>query len=140
MIENRRVLIVAPHPDDESLGAGGAAAKFAAQGCEVSVLVVSGHLPPLYTREQYEHTVCEATRAFELLGIAHHRFVEVPATMVAAQPVHELNGHIAAAVAEMRPQVLLLPYPDRHVDHRAIFDSVMVARAQKSQNRKKLRN
>jgi LmbE family N-acetylglucosaminyl deacetylase len=28
---------------------------------------------------------------------------------------------------EWKPQVVLCPYPDRHIDHRVIFDSVMVA-------------
>ena len=45
----KRILIVAPHPDDESLAVGGAIAKFANQGHEVKVLTISGHLPPLYS-------------------------------------------------------------------------------------------
>ena len=47
---SKRVLIIAPHPDDESLGLGGAISKFIEQGNEVHLLVVSGHLPPLYKR------------------------------------------------------------------------------------------
>jgi len=50
----KRVLVVAPHPDDETLGVGGTIAKFSSQGDEVFVLIVSGHLPPLYSREDYE--------------------------------------------------------------------------------------
>lgn len=30
---NKRVLVVAPHPDDETLGVGGTIAKYVAQGC-----------------------------------------------------------------------------------------------------------
>lgn len=45
------VLVVAPHPDDEILGAGGTIAKYAADGREVTVLTVSGHLPPIYPPE-----------------------------------------------------------------------------------------
>jgi hypothetical protein len=56
----KRVLVVAPHPDDETLGAGGTIAKFVQQGHEVSVLVVSGHLPPIYSREDYDVTIIEA--------------------------------------------------------------------------------
>ena len=47
----KRVLVVSPHPDDETLGVGGTIAKYSAQGAEVFVLMVSGHLPPLYRRE-----------------------------------------------------------------------------------------
>jgi LmbE family N-acetylglucosaminyl deacetylase len=123
----KRVLIVAPHPDDETLGVGGTAAKWIAEGHQVSVLVVSGHLPPLYPREAYDRTVREARRAFEVLGITDHTFLEIPATFVGAEPVHVLNGRIGAAIKDAAPDVVLCNYPDRHVDHRVIFDSVMVA-------------
>ena len=125
--DRTRVLIVAPHPDDETLGAGGTAAKCAARGDQVTTLIVSGHLPPLYTRETYDRTVAEAGRAFEQLGLSDCRFLEIPATLVANEPVHVLNEKIAAVIRDVAPHVVLCCYPDRHVDHRVIFDSVMVA-------------
>jgi N-acetylglucosamine malate deacetylase 1 len=124
---NKRILVVAPHPDDETLGAGGTIAKYAAAGARVFVLMVSGHLPPLYTREQYDTTVREARRAFDVLGVADSRFLEIPATMIGVRPVSELNGQIGKVVEEFQPHIVLGPFPDRHIDHRLIFDSVMVA-------------
>ena len=124
---NKRILVVAPHPDDETLGAGGTIAKFSQQGHEVSVLVVSGHLPPIYRREDYETTVQEARRAFAVLGVKSSRFLEIPATMVGQQPVHVVNGQISEVVRDIKPHIVLCPFPDRHVDHRVVFESVMVA-------------
>jgi LmbE family N-acetylglucosaminyl deacetylase len=123
----KRVLIVAPHPDDETLGGGGTAAKAVGQGHDVTVLVVSGHLPPLYTQETYARTEREALAAFEVLGVQHHQFLRIPATLVGNKPVHELNARIAAVFDDVEPHIVLCSYPDRHVDHRVIFDSVMVA-------------
>src|SRR5262245_5248649 len=123
----KRVLVVSPHPDDETLGAGGTIAKFTARGDEVAVLTVSGHLPPLYPREHYETTVAESKRAFEILGVSKSWFLEVPATMIDDEPVSVLNGRVAKVVAEVQPHIVLLPYWDRHIDHRLVFDSVMVA-------------
>ena len=82
MKKKKRILVVAPHPDDETLGVGGTIAKFASQGDEVFVLIVSGHLPPLYSREAYEKTVSEAYLAFNLLGVSNSKFLEIPALSV----------------------------------------------------------
>src|SRR6185295_18228340 len=121
------VLIVAPHPDDEVLGAGGFINKSSSNGDRIVVLTVSGHLPPLYSRAAYEITVAEAKKAHDILGVAQSEYLEIPATQVADVPAHELNGKIRAAIDAHRPEVVLCPYPDRHVDHRVVFDSVLVA-------------
>ena len=127
MENKKRILVVAPHPDDETLGVGGTIAKFAARGDEVFVLMVSGHLPPLYNREDYEKTVSEAYSAFSELGVLKSEFLEIPATMIGDQPLHKVNGRISKIVNDFNPHIVFCPYPDRHVDHRLVFDSVMVA-------------
>jgi N-acetylglucosamine malate deacetylase 1 len=126
-MSKKTVLVVAPHPDDETLGVGGTIAKMAAQGDEVHVLMVSGHLPPLYKREAYETTVLEAKNAFEIMGVTGSEFLEIPATMIGNEPLHEFNGKICQVVNGLKPDIVFCPYPDRHIDHRLIFDSVMVA-------------
>tara|TARA_B100000787_G_C16132969_1_gene268265 strand:+ start:337 stop:1008 length:672 start_codon:yes stop_codon:yes gene_type:complete len=123
----KRILVVAPHPDDETIAAGGTIAKLSSQGHEVHVLTACGHLPPLYSREDYEKTVVESKRAFKILGVASSEFLEIPATMLAGRPVHELNSKISDTVNKINPQMVFCPYPDRHIDHRIVFDSVMVA-------------
>jgi LmbE family N-acetylglucosaminyl deacetylase len=122
----RRVLVVSPHPDDETLGAGGSIAKWTARGHEVTVLTIAGHLPPLYTMELYEETEREARAAFQVLGVAHQHFLRIPALFLGNEPGYVLNERIAAVARELEPHVVLTPYPDRHVDHRLIFESVMV--------------
>jgi len=127
MRNKKRVLVVAPHPDDETLGVGGTIAKYSAQGDEVFVLMVSGHLPPIYSRKAYEETVSEAYSAFSVLGVERSEFLEIPATMIGDQPLHEVNARISKVVNDFNPHIVLCPYPDRHIDHRLVFDSVMVA-------------
>ena len=127
MKNKKRVLVVAPHPDDETLGVGGTIAKYSAQGDEVFVLMVSGHLPPIYSRKAYEETVSEAYLAFSVLGVKKSEFLEIPATMIGDQPLHEVNARISKVVNDFNPHIVLCPYPDRHIDHRLVFDSVMVA-------------
>ena len=94
----KRILVISPHPDDETLGPGGSIAKFAEQGSEVFVLTISGHLPPVYSREDYEITLKEANKAHKVLGIKESQFLEIPAPMVKDEPVHELNNKISLVI------------------------------------------
>jgi LmbE family N-acetylglucosaminyl deacetylase len=123
----KRLTVIAPHPDDETLGAGGTIARFADAGTEVSVLIVSGHLPPLYKPEAFETTRREANEALKILGVKHVEFMEVPATLVHQRPVAEINGAINNFVRKADAEWVLLPFPDRHIDHRTIFDASVVA-------------
>lgn len=123
----RRILVIVPHPDDETLGAGGTIAKYAERGDRIDVLVVSGHLPPLYPPDVFPATEAEARAAFAILGVSDCTFLKIPATMLGDVPVHELNGRIASAVKACAPHIVFTCYPDRHVDHRIVFESVMVA-------------
>lgn len=123
----QRLTVIAPHPDDETLGAGGTIARFADEGVEVSVLIVSGHLPPLYKPEAFELTRREAGEALKILGVSRVEFLEVPATYVHQRPVAEINGAINQFVRATEPEWVLLPFPDRHIDHRTIFDASVVA-------------
>ena len=127
MNKNKKIMVVSPHPDDETLGAGGTITKLIDQGHEVMILTVSGHLPPLYSREDYEVTLKEAYEAYKVLGVSDSVFLEIPATMIGEQPVHVLNSKVTSIMKEFEPNIVLCPFPDRHIDHRLIFESCMVA-------------
>ena len=126
-MSDQGLLVIAPHPDDETLGAGGTIARCAAAGLPVTILTVAAHMPPLYSEAVHQQTVAEARKAHGVLGVTDSQFLDIPAVSVRDRPVAELNGAIASVLEKARPLVVLCPYPDRHVDHRAIFDAVMVA-------------
>lgn len=63
-----KVLVIAPHPDDEVLGVGGTIARHNAQGDSVTVCIVTKGQPPLFPKEGYKETRAEAARAHKCLG------------------------------------------------------------------------
>lgn len=125
--DNKRALIIAPHPDDETLGMGGTISKMISSGIEVSILTVAGHLPPLYKKGDYELTVEEAKKAYEILGVSQYQFLDIPSTMIGDQPTHIINGKIFSVINEFKPNYVFCPFPDRHIDHRYVFESTLVA-------------
>ena len=107
----KKALIIAPHPDDESLGLGGTIKRMTNLKIDVSVLIVSGHMPPLYTPAEYKKTVNESKKAFKFLGIQKFKFLDIPATKLNEVPISELNYKINSFVKETNPDVIFIPFP-----------------------------
>ncbi len=130
VVKNRsmkKVLVIAPHPDDETLGVGGTIRRFVDTGYSVSVLTAAAHMPPLYAAEVHETTVRESRAAHRILGVGESIYLDNPAVMLGDIPLHEFNSMILDHVKRFAPDILLMPYYDRHIDHRNIFDACMVA-------------
>ena len=121
------IAIIAPHPDDETISMGGTIARLASSGCKISILVVSGHLPPLYPNKSFEITRKEAEEAFKLMGVSHYEFARIPATYLNERPISEINRLIHSFIKKTDADTVFIPFPDRHIDHRIIFDSSVVA-------------
>jgi N-acetylglucosamine malate deacetylase 1 len=123
----KNALVIAPHPDDETLGVGGTIRRMADAGWSVTVLTVTAHMPPLYSKEAYETTIRESRAAHEVLGVSESVYLDRPAVSLGDIPVAEFNKLILDEVTRVAPTILLMPYYDRHIDHRQIFDACMVA-------------
>lgn len=121
------VLVVAPHPDDETLGCGGTIRKLVDMNKEVYVLTIAVHAPPLFPPEAADDSKLEAKAAYEVLGVKDAFFVDRPACFVQDMPHHELNGVIHSTIGDIGADAVFIPYLDRMVDHKAVFESAMVA-------------
>ena len=123
----KKVLVIAPHPDDEVLGVGGTISRLTNSNITVSVLIVSGHLPPLYDKENFNITKNEAQKSFEILKVKDWKFLEIPATSIHQIPVYKLNSQINDHLKSFKPDWVFIPFPDRHIDHRTVFDACVVS-------------
>lgn len=124
----RRVLVVAPHPDDEVLGCGGTIARLAAAGAQVEVCVVTRGRTPPFDAAMVERVVGEAKAAHALLGVTETHWLELPAAALDRVPVAELNAAIGGVVARSLPEIVLVPFVgDMHFEHRLVFEACLVA-------------
>ena len=127
LINPKKIVVIAPHPDDEVLGLGATISRFAAMNIEVSILIISGNRPPLYDQKSFDITKIEAEKAFKIMNVSNWEFLEIPATTVHQVPVAELNSKINNFLKLHNPDWVFIPFPDRHIDHRTIFDSSVVS-------------
>jgi LmbE family N-acetylglucosaminyl deacetylase len=125
------VLVVAPHADDETLGAGGSIARFAQAGHEVTVAVMTGHgkgKHPLWPQRVWDAVRGEAREAHAALGVRNVIYREIPAACVAEHAGWKLNRDASEILEEVQPDLLFVPFAlDLHRDHREIFSAFSVA-------------
>ncbi|WP_298967607.1 PIG-L family deacetylase [uncultured Methylobacterium sp.] len=134
------LVVIAPHPDDESLGCGGLIAEACARGLSVRLVVVSDGVgshpnspshPPERLRALRETETLAAARALGL-DAAHVRFLRLPDRFVpSAGPAAEAAADaIAAAARESGATALFVTWAhDPHCDHEAAAALARLARA-----------
>ena len=134
----RRVLIVAPHPDDAEFMAGGTLAHWHSRGASIHYLIItdgtSGSRDPNQTRE---HLAAirreEQLAAARVLGSEDVTFLDYPDGRV--ESTLELRWDIARVIRRVRPDVVVTQDPYfrysenyiNHPDHRAVADATLAA-------------
>lgn len=123
-----RTIVVAPHPDDEVLGAGGTIARLAAEGGDVHVVVVTEGKPPAFAADLIRRVQAEAREAHALLGVRQTHWLGLPAAALAETAHSDLNAALLRIFTDLRPKTVLVPFVgDIHADHQLVFLSSLVA-------------
>lgn len=124
----KRLLVFAPHPDDEILGCGGTIIKNIQQGNEVYVCVVTRGYPPYFDIEQINKNVEDAVACHQFIGIKKTFFLDFPAVQLESVNRFDLNGKVLDVVKEVMPDEVYIPhYGDMQKDHSVVADACMVA-------------
>ena len=123
---NKKVLVVVAHSDDETISMGGTIVKLLKKNIDVKIIVVGGHLPPLYSKKTYDITKNEFYKSMETLKVKNYKLLNLPATTFNEFKTSEFNMLLQKELDLYKPDVVFTPFPDRHIDHRIVFNSVMV--------------
>ena len=118
-------LVVAPHPDDAELGAGGAILLLKSQGARVGVLDLTDGEPTPHGSVEIRRHETEAATA--ILGLDWRGNLALTNRLLVA----DLDGRrrLASVFREVRPRYLFAPYwEDAHPDHVAASALVDAAR------------
>jgi N-acetylglucosamine malate deacetylase 1 len=125
---SRRVLVVAPHADDEVLGVGGTIARFAGRGDDVHVVIATKGYPPAFSPESGHQIEAETLAAHQLLGVANTVFLGLPAAALDTVEHRDMNARLTEVVGRVRPHLTFVPFGgDIHLDHQRVFLSTLVA-------------
>jgi LmbE family N-acetylglucosaminyl deacetylase len=126
-----KVIVIAPHADDEILGCGGTIAKHIDELDDVFVIIATNAsigAPELFSRNSVNETRLEAINAHKFLGIKETFFLEFPAPALNAFPEFKISLALGEIFQKIQPTHLYLPHPgDLHQDHKAIYRAGIVA-------------
>jgi len=119
-----KVIVFAPHNDDEVLGVGGTIAKHVAKGHSVYICeVTSGQ-----DQKRLENIQREALNAHEILGVTDTIFLDLPVVGLANISTRRLNKAMHDVVQKIKPDIAYIPHKgDMHIDHTMVAESAMVA-------------
>lgn len=129
-----RVLVIAPHPDDDAIGCGGSIIQHIQRGDTVNVVYVTSgeHGSPVYAPpELAKIREEEAAKCAAILGVQHLTFLRQPDGNVGYSI--DLVNQFIQLIRTDKPDALYLPHSDDgHKDHQQTFQIVIeaVGRAQ----------
>ena len=122
-----KVLVVAPHADDEVLGVEGTIAKYIDEGHEVYVCVMTSGHPSMFPQQVLNILRNEALESHIFLCVKKTFFLDLPAVMLSEVPKHEVNKKIKEVIDEVQPDVVFIPhFGDLHLDHYIVSQATMV--------------
>lgn len=123
----KQVIIVAPHPDDETLGCGGTILQHKKEGDDIHWLVVTAMtLEQGFSQERVAIRKEEVAAIAECYGFTSVHMLGFPTTQLDTLPLSDLIAGVAKVFKSVAPEIVYLPFRgDVHSDHAIVSDAVL---------------
>ncbi len=125
-----RALVLAPHPDDEVFGCGGAIIRHVQQGDPVKVVIVTKGDLPVTASQKVENYVeirrQESIEAARILGYGKPVFLNYPDGKLKQE--NRLDTDLLEIIEDFTPRIIYLPSDtELHPDHIALYKAAVKA-------------
>jgi len=123
------ILVIAAHPDDESLGVGGVIYKATQAGDKVDILLLSSGVGSrTLDREDSAARLAAAKRALNLLGCRKIFVGDFPDNSFDSVELLTIVKFIESVITEIQPNIIYTNFhSDLNVDHRLTAEASLVA-------------
>jgi len=120
----RTVIVIAPHPDDETLGCGGTILRHRDQGDSVHWLIITGMNEKNFSQEMVAAREQEIDEVKRHYGFTSVHTLGFPPSQLDMIPMGKLIGSFKTVFESIMPDTVYLPYRgDVHTDHAIVFDA-----------------
>ena len=119
-----KIIVFAPHNDDEVLGCGGTISGFAERGNDVYICEATSSK----NSDRMNIIKEEALKAHKLLNVKETIFLDLPVVSLKEMPTAEKNKAFLDVVEYVNPDAAFIPFKgDLHIDHREVSEAALVA-------------
>lgn len=116
--KGERIIVLAPHCDDEVVGCGGTLIKYISQGAKIKIVYMTKSIGQLG-----EIRKMEALKVWEEYKVEQD-FWNYPDGAL-NDFFEEIVEHLRKIIKEFKPDIIMLPWPiDLHKDHLIVYDIV----------------
>lgn len=123
------VLIIAPHPDDETLGCGGTILKHIAGGDAVHWLIVTeAHAGVGFEEQALIRRKSEIERVEKAYSFSSKTLLKFPTARLETVETGTMIKAFESAFKVIQPDTLYVPFPgDAHSDHKIVYSAALSA-------------
>lgn len=128
------ILVVAAHPDDEVLGAGGTIARLTSEGHTVTIMILAegitsrADVNEKEAARQLSMLHKQAGNVGKFLGASDVRLFGFPDNCMDTVPLLEVVQKIERVIEEVQPMIVYTPHGgDLNIDHECTFRAVLTA-------------
>ncbi len=124
-----KIMVVSPHPDDETLGAGGTLIKMKKAGHSISWLNITDmKVEDGWDSERVSHRKEQIKKITEFFGFDKFYNLSFSTTKLSIIDEGEIIGKIKKVFEEFKPEWIMIPGQyDAHSDHHVVYNCCMAA-------------
>lgn len=123
MEEQKKIMVIAPHADDEVLGCGG----YLLHNADSLIKIVVGTIGGADSRQNFSIRKKEFETVCQTLGAEGTYLFEGMDAMLDTIPSKEVTTALDKEIDSFRPDEIFINYRSRHQDHIKIFDCAMAS-------------
>ena len=122
-----KILVVAPHPDDETLGVGGTILRYKSEGHSVAWLIVTNiQQEHGFIEERVNKRASEINKVTEFFNFDEVFKLEFPTTKLDMLPIRNIVEKFSEIINNFCPDEIFVPHlGDIHTDHKVVHNAVL---------------
>lgn len=131
----KKILIIAAHPDDETLGCGGTISRLVSEGAKAYTLILGEGITSRDEKrnrdkrnEEIQKLKQQIEKANELIGVSKIFSFDFPDNRFDSIPLLDIVKKIEEIKKQVKPDVIFTHFKnDLNIDHKKTYESVITA-------------